>query len=154
MHNWMPRRVTQQLIHVRHYNTKQMQRGEQYEIDGYGADSNSLATMSFCDAAAADSSSILLPDSGTGAASESGLATSVFGMSWLASVDGGCDWFCCGRSGSFSMFANSNSWSKNNHLNIHPRVVMFAYQNHDSQLHYLKREVNVNVLTLDTCSLS
>ena len=87
-------------------------------MDRYGADSLGVVALSFCDVAVADSSSTPLPASGIAAASESGLASSACGMSWVASDDAGSDWSCSGRSGSFSMFANSNSYSNDNHFQL------------------------------------
>jgi len=85
-----------------------VQGSEQYDTDSYGAASLSVVSVvSFCNVDAADSPS--MPASSSGATAESDLAASVFGMSQVASVDGGWDSFCCGRSGSLSMFDNSNS---------------------------------------------
>ena len=82
---------------------------EQYEADGYGADSLGMSVVSFCDVVTVDSPSTLLLASVAGAVAESDLATSAFGMSQVASADGCCDAFCCSKLGSFSMFASSNS---------------------------------------------
>jgi len=87
-----------------------VQRTEQYDTDSYGAASLSAASVvSLCNVAAVDSPSTPVTASGSEVTVESDLAASVFGMSQVASVDGGCDSFCCGRSGSLSMLDNSNS---------------------------------------------
>ena len=84
---------------------------EQRVVSGYGADSLAVSTVSFCDVVTVDSPSMPPPASVSGAAAGSELATSAFGMSQESSVDdgAGCDAF---RSGSFSMFASSNSYSQ------------------------------------------
>jgi len=78
-------------------------------MHGYGADSLGVSTVPFCDVVTVDSPSTPLLASVAGAVAGSDLAASAFGMSQVASDDGDCDAFCSCRSGSFSMFASSNS---------------------------------------------
>jgi len=94
-------------------------KSEQKATSDYDADSFGVVTASFSDVTAAGSSLMLPLASVAAAVAESGLETSLLGMSLVASDDDGSDRFCCGKSGSFSMFANSNSYSEIIYLNQH-----------------------------------